>query len=160
MSHTAGRARDGQGVIFKLLERSAQIILIYAYLLGALTFVLGIYDFGRFLLQSEWRDSQKLVHGLLQATEMLLLVPVPIVIGVIVYDLVLDLAHRDETEISKGKRSYSIAKTFLVGIIITLSGTAMLDLIVTGRATLEVLLGGAAMVLSLSAYVFVTNKTT
>jgi len=131
-------------------------MLFYAHILALFVFCVGVYHFGRFLYGGDWQNPQKLVHGLLQAIELLLLVPVPIVIGIIVSDLLLDMAHPEEIEFSKGERSYSIAKVFLVGIIITLAGTALLDLIISGNADWEALMGGAAVVLSLSVYVFVT----
>jgi len=145
----------------KLLEHSAWIVLVYGQLLGLFVFVLGAYGFGRFIIQRKWQDPQQIIHGLLQAIEMLLLVPVPVVIGAIVHELLIDMAHPEQNEISKGQTSYSIAKVFLVGIIITLTGTALLDLIVTDGGdggSLELLLGGSALVLSLSAYVWVTQR--
>jgi hypothetical protein len=85
------------------------------------------------------------------------LVPVPIVIGFIVQQMLIGMAEPEAEEFGQKERSYSIAKQFLVGIIITLSGTALLDGIVSGDASWELHFGGAAVILSLSVFVFVNR---
>ena len=139
-------------------KKSAWLIVLYSQLLSLIIFALGVYGFGRFLYLGKWQDPENVIHGLLQATEMLLLVPVPVVIGVIVYDLLLDISDSENIELSKGEHSYGIAKVFLVGIIITLTGTGMLDLLITGKGTWESYLGGSGIILSLSAYIFSMHK--
>ena len=146
------------GSVLAFLKRSAWLILLYSQLLSIIIFLLGAYGFIQFLIQGKWQDSKYIIHGLLQATEMLLLVPVPVVIGVIVYDLLIDLATPEKIEIGKGEQSYSIAKIFLVGIIITLTGTGMLDLLITSEGTWEMFLGGFFIITSLSAYIYVTRR--
>jgi hypothetical protein len=132
-------------------------VLLYAHALGLFAFGFGVYNFAVFLGNGSWRDGAKIQHAVLQAIESLLLVPVPIVIGFIVQQLLTSMAEPEAVEFSQKERSYSIAKQFLVGIIITLSGTALLDGIVSGDASWELLFGGAAVILSLSVFVFVNR---
>jgi hypothetical protein len=96
---------------------------------------------------------EELLHGLLHSIELLLLVPLPGIVGAVVYKNLGKFLNPAAVERVSAEREMSMAKRLVLGILVTVAGTRMLDDFLHGTSSLTLFACGAILIISVALYV-------
>lgn len=96
---------------------------------------------------------EDLLHDLLHSIELLLLVPLPGIVGAVVYKNLGKFVNPAAVERISTEREISMAKRLVLGILVTVAGTRMLDDFLHGNTSLSLFACGAILIISVALYV-------
>jgi hypothetical protein len=146
-------------VVQKAMDRTIWVICISSFALSLLAFVVWLRSLIEFGIEAHSVSTKDVIHKLLVSIELLMLVPMPAVIGVVVYQVLIRISNLSNPDLHASYRQTSLAKNILAGFLITVTGTTLLDYLIVGDFTWQPFVGGALLMLGLSAFIFVTRDT-
>jgi hypothetical protein len=143
-----------------LIRYTTGVVCLAAYALSLAAFVLWVFVTVRAVLQADPRDGKAIIHLLLTSIELLLIVPIPAVIGVVVYQTLGHMADPTRPELERTHQQVNLAKSILVGFLVTVTGTTLLDILITTPSgiDLNIFLAGGLLIVALSAYIWVAGR--
>lgn len=141
-----------------IIRSTVWIVLVSGYAVSVLVFVRwAMYSFGTLLFE-QFNDAKALMHTLLLAIELLILVPVPAIVGIVTYRTLMRLADGQSMNLEESKYQVGLAEHLLIGLLVTVTGTTMLDLLITEEGTWLGFGGGAILVVSLSFFLWISKQ--
>ncbi len=141
-----------------LIRYTTGVVCLAAYALSFVAFLAWLYVTVTAVVSAPVEDGKQVIHQLLQSIELLLIVPIPAVIGVVVYQTLIQVADPSNPQLEASHAQVSVAKSLLAGLLVTVTGTTLLDALILGNYDLEPFIGGALLIVGLSVYVFVANR--
>ena len=144
--------------ISELVMRSTVwIVFVCGFLVSALVFARWVHYSFFALVFEHFDDPKSLMHTLLLSIELLILVPVPAIIGIVSYQTLSRLGNADAMNLEESKHQVGLAEHLLIGLLVTVTGTTLLDLLITGEGSWLSFGGGAILVACLSLFLWVNR---
>jgi hypothetical protein len=132
----------------------------------------------KFHPEPEFGEFESLIHHLLHGIELLLLIPLPVIVGLVVYKNLgsftlfsvprLGKNEKKKEQPEKKKSPYSryeiseremgMAKRLMLGILSTVAATRMLDDFLHGRTDLRIYISGAIIIIAVAIYIAVALR--
>lgn len=107
-----------------------------------------------FHIPQNW-EFMDVLHGLLNTIEFLLLIPLPGMVGMVVYKSIGTYTNPEAMQRDSTEREMALAKRLMFGILATVTGTQMLDQFLQGSRDLALFGSGAIIILSIAVYIAV-----
>lgn len=107
------------------------------------------------------KDFPELIHHLLHSIELLFLIPLPAIVGKVVYvstGKYLKFGIPDGPFKFSPEEDISMAKRLVLGILVTVAGTRMLDDFLHGTNDLYFYGAGAILIISMALYVAIALR--
>ena len=146
-----------QDVVGKVIQWVVWTIFIASYALSFFALFLWLKSTASFFFFIEDTDAKNILHGLLISIELLLMVPVPAIIGVVVYQTLSNIADPRNPDLEKSYREVVIAKHILAGFLVTVTGTTLLDYLISERIDITAFICGLVLMIGLNFYIFVSQ---
>jgi hypothetical protein len=141
-----------------LFHRLTLLVSLVGCILSLWMFVLWVRVSLREFASLKLESTKELIHSLLTSVELLLLVPLPAIIAIVVQKILGNIVGRSSTDLDGIHRQVDEAKAIIAGFLITVTGTTLLDYLITGEAELDLFIGGALIMAGLSFYIFASKK--
>jgi len=145
-------------IITSVMRWTTGVVCVSAYGLSLVAFLYWAYVTVYAFLTQPVADGKELIHLLLQSIELLLIVPIPAVIGVVVYQTLQQVADPTNPGLEQSHHQVNVAKSLLAGLLVTVTGTTLLDFLILGQYEIEAFIGGALLMAGLSLYVWVARR--
>ncbi len=145
-------------LITSVMRWTTGVVCVSAYGLSLVAFLYWAYVTVYSFLAQPASGGKELIHLLLQSIELLLIVPIPAVIGVVVYQTLQQVADPKNPGLEQSHHQVNVAKSLLAGLLVTVTGTTLLDFLILGQYELEAFIGGALLMAGLSLYVWVARR--
>lgn len=131
-----------------LMRATVWVVFISGYALSAIVFYRWAQmSFGQFLFGS-FDEKKSILHPLLVSIELLILMPVPAIIGLSTFRIFLNLGETNEFDQFKTKEQVYLTEQLLIGGLVTVTGTTLLDVLIRDASWVQ-FGGGMAIILSL-----------
>lgn len=147
-----------QDTIGKIIQWAVWLIFIASYALSFFALFLWLKTTASFFIFIEDTEAKNIIHGLLISIELLLMVPVPAIIGVVVYQTLSNIADPRNPDLEKTYHEVIIAKHILAGFLVTVTGTTLLDYLISERIDLTAFICGLVLMIGLNIYIFVSHR--
>ena len=154
----AAMGRWRMGGLTRLIRATTGVICLAAYGLSLAAFVAWLLVTARAVMNFPFSSGKDVIHQLLQSIELLLIVPIPSVIGVVVFQTMVQVADPVNPRLEHSHEQVAIAKKLLAGLLVTITGTTLLDLLIVGIYEPEAFLGGFVLIAGLSLYVWILQR--
>jgi len=135
-----------------IMKATLWIVFIGAYALSATAFFHWVVYTYTHVVSSAPSDVKERIHVLLLSIEMLILVPIPAVVGVVSYQTLSQIADPLIPDLQPSEQQVMVAEHLLLGLLVTITGTTMLGELILGDSKIENFIGGALIVASLSIF--------
>jgi hypothetical protein len=140
-----------------LMHATVWVVFIAGYALSAVVFYRWTeMSFAAFLF-SDFKKPKEIIHALLISIELLILMPVPAIVGTSTFRILMHLGDTREFDQLETKRQIYLTEQLLIGGLVTVTGTTMMDLLIVGEGDWIHFAGGAAIILTLSAFLKLTG---
>lgn len=140
-----------------LMHATVWIVFISGYALSAVVFYRWAeMSFTSFLF-SDFQAPKEIIHSLLISIELLILMPVPAIVGMSTFRILMHLGDASEFDQMETKRQVYLTEQLLIGGLVTVTGTTMMDMLIVGKGDWVHFTGGAAIILTLSAFLKLTG---
>jgi hypothetical protein len=140
-----------------LMRATVWLVFLSGYALSALVFVRWAHVSFRTMLTGTFATPKEIIHALLLSIELLILVPVPAIVGIVSYRTLMHLSDT-QNDLQASKNQVQMAEQLLIGLLVTVTGTTMLDVLIIGDGDLLHYAGGAAIIMSLSLFLYITRR--
>ena len=140
-----------------LMRATIWIVFISGYALSSVVFYRWFrMSFGSFLFH-DFNKPKEIIHALLLSIELLILVPVPAIVGLSAFRLLMHLSDSNEFDQIQTKHQVYLTEQLLIGGLVTVTGTTMMDSLIVGTGTWVHYGGGLVIILSLTAFLKFTS---
>ena len=131
-----------------VMRATVWLIFISGYALSAIVFYRWAQmSFGQFLFEN-FDEKKSILHPLLVSIELLILMPVPAIIGLATFRIFLHLGETNEFDQVQTKEQVYLTEQLLIGGLFTVTGTTLLDVLIRDASWVQ-FGGGMAIILSL-----------
>ncbi len=135
-----------------LMRATIWIVFVSGYALSSVVFYRWFrMSFGEFLF-GDFHQPKEIIHVLLLSIELLILVPVPAIVGLSAFRLLMHLSDTNEFDQVQTKKQVYLTEQLLIGGLVTVTGTTMMDSLIVGTGTWVHYGGGLVIILSLTAF--------
>jgi hypothetical protein len=135
-----------------LMRATVWIVFIAGYLLSAVIFFHWFkMSFGSFLF-GDFQKPKEIIHALLLSIEVLILTPVPAIVGLSAFRVLMHLSEVNEFDHIETTFHIHTTEQMLINGLVTVTGTSMIDLLVMEAGTWVHFCGGTVIILSLTAF--------
>lgn len=140
-----------------MMHATVWVVFISGYALSAVVFYRWAeMSFASFLF-SDFQAPKEIIHSLLISIELLILMPVPAIVGMSTFRILMHLGDASEFDQMETKRQVYLTEQLLIGGLVTVTGTTMMDMLIVGKGDWVHFAGGAAIILTLSAFLKLTG---
>jgi hypothetical protein len=112
-----------------------------------------------YVLSLSHLEPQALISGLLHIAELLLLIPLPGIVGSVAFRNVRAFSDPKAQERDSAEQEIALAKRLILGILVTVTGTRMLIEFLEGHHDWHIYVNGAVLTLTVAAYIYVLALT-
>jgi hypothetical protein len=135
-----------------LMHATVWVVFMSGYALSAVVFYRWAeMSFNAFLF-TDFQKPKEIIHALLISIELLILMPVPAIVGMSTFRILMHLGDNSEFDQLETKRQVYLTEQLLIGGLVTVTGTTMMDMLIVGEGSWVHFAGGAAIILTLSAF--------
>ena len=135
-----------------VMRATVWIVFIGGYLLSAVIFFHWFkMSFGAFLF-GDFQKPKEIIHALLLSIELLILTPVPAIVGLSAFRVLMHLSEINEFDHIETTFHIHTTEQMLINGLVTVTGTTMIDLLIMGTGTWVHFCGGTVIILSLTAF--------
>jgi len=140
-----------------LMRATVWLVFISGYALSALVFYRWASLSFTTMLFTDFVEPKEIIHSLLLSIELLILVPVPGIVGIVTYRTLMNLSDT-ESDLMEIKAQVQLAEQLLLGLLVTVTGATMLDVLILGEGTLNHFGGGLAIIIGLAFFYWLSGR--
>lgn len=135
-----------------LMRATVWIVFITGFLLSGVVFLHWLkMSFGAFLF-GDFEKPKEIIHALLLSIEVLILTPVPAIVGLAAFRILMHLSEVNEFDHLETTFHIHATEQMLINGLVTVTGTTMIDLLIMEAGSWVHYCGGTVIILSLTAF--------
>lgn len=135
-----------------LMRATVWVVFIGGYLLSAVIFFHWFKMSFSVFLFGDFQKPKEIIHSLLLSIEVLILTPVPAIVGLSAFRVLMHLSEINEFDHIETTFHIHTTEQMLINGLVTVTGTTMIDLLIMETGSWVHFFGGTIIILSLTAF--------